>query len=434
MAVNPTAVWRVRPAGSNTNGAGFDTGITGFGTDYSKQDAAQLSVADATSVAASKIVLSVTGGFTAAMIGNAIYLSGTHFTTGWYFITAWTSTNSITIDRDPTTGGNGSLGTLNVGGGWADFWTNTTSAKAALVPGNIVYILGSGVPNPAAYTIDYSPAVTFTPTSGDQTNGIISFIGDPATPSSGVPCIQPTGQLFSGAVAIQLQNLWFVGGGTTNNSNGIFACSSPNFTCLVSNVVYDQFGYDIGWSGHFDTGVGACNYFNMEVFNTHAARGTTGQPGINISDGSMINCNIHDCLGDGIASTGPQWIVNTISAKNGNVGIRVYSTLDSYSCAIMNCTVDANGGIGIYLNGGKVLGYTCVLNCIISNHASSPGLEVAGAAGTQAQVDKIKGFIDYNIFYNNAGGNYHNITAGGHDTAEGTNPYVGQSTENYTLA
>jgi hypothetical protein len=148
MAVNATAVWRVRPSGNNTNGGGYDAGIGGAGTDYSQQNAAQLSVSDAAATTGGTTLTSTTGGFTTAMIGNAVYLSGTNFTTGFYFITARASSNSVTIDRDPTNGSNASAGTCHVGGGWADFWTNTVNGASQVVPGNTIFILGSGHAEP----------------------------------------------------------------------------------------------------------------------------------------------------------------------------------------------------------------------------------------------------------------------------------------------
>ena len=54
-------------------------------------------------------------------------------------------------------------------------------------------------------------------------------------------------------------------------------------------------------------------------------------------------------------------------------------------------------------------------------------------AGTTAQNDRVKQFIDYNVFYNNTT-DVNAISYGAHDTHGGSNPYVGQSAENYTLA
>ena len=49
MAINATAIWRVRPSGNNANGGGYDPGIAGAATDYSQQNAAQASGSAGTS-------------------------------------------------------------------------------------------------------------------------------------------------------------------------------------------------------------------------------------------------------------------------------------------------------------------------------------------------------------------------------------------------
>lgn len=88
----------------------------GGGVDYTQQDAAQLSLTDLTTDALGTTLSSVTGGFTALMVGNIVYIrSGTGFTPGWYEITAFTDTNNVTIDR--SAGALASAGAGEVGGG-----------------------------------------------------------------------------------------------------------------------------------------------------------------------------------------------------------------------------------------------------------------------------------------------------------------------------
>ena len=119
MALSATIIWEVQNGGSDTNGGGYksDAGTT----DYSRQPAAQLALSDVACTTGGVVVTSVTGGFTAAMVGNVCYISGANFTTGWYEITAHTDSNTIEVDRDPTNGSDGSSGTLNVGGAFATF-------------------------------------------------------------------------------------------------------------------------------------------------------------------------------------------------------------------------------------------------------------------------------------------------------------------------
>lgn len=77
MTVNSTAVWRVRPSGSNTNGGGYDAGISGAATDYSQQNAAQASGTHGVTTGSTTFTDATANAFTSAMIGNALYITGT---------------------------------------------------------------------------------------------------------------------------------------------------------------------------------------------------------------------------------------------------------------------------------------------------------------------------------------------------------------------
>src|SRR5579872_553978 len=107
MAIAAGAVWEIRPGGSDVNGGLFLASQPGAGSDYSQQDAAQLSFSDVVTNG-STTVTSATGGFTAAMVGNGINIAGV-----CYVIATRSSTNSITVDR---TIGAASGQTANVGG------------------------------------------------------------------------------------------------------------------------------------------------------------------------------------------------------------------------------------------------------------------------------------------------------------------------------
>src|SRR5271166_6601295 len=141
MAANATAIWRVRPSGSNTNGGGYDAGIASAGTDWSQADAAHKSNVGTCSTAT--VTLTDTGAsFTAAdLIGNGIYISGTGITTTFTFITAVPTSTTLTLQTSPGTAG--TAVTYHIGGGWADWWTNLVSGTF-VVNKNIVYVLGSG--------------------------------------------------------------------------------------------------------------------------------------------------------------------------------------------------------------------------------------------------------------------------------------------------
>lgn len=439
MAVNATAIWRVRPSGSNTNGGGFDSAISGAGTDYSRQNAAQASGSNATcTTGTSTFVDATANAFTSAMVGNAIWIaSGTNFTVGAYFVTAFTSASTVTLDRSPVGGTSGTVGVWKLGGGWADFWTNTTSTTW-LVPGNIVYILGSGTPNPASYTYDYvfslASAVTTLATGSNTTAGNLSFLNDPATPgykappdtTGGMPVIQNSGTggsmfNFGNNQFCLFGGLYFVAGNGTGGHNTVFN-SGNNATITVYSCVFDQFGFN----ACFTVGCQSSFFLNCECFSS------TGTPGPSISVLSMstssycIACNVHDCGASSGASAvdvgGSAFVLNCIIAKNSvNQAISVNNT----PAVVMNNTIDGNTGDAMTI-GAHVTAFIC--NNIFSNHTG------AGAHGINAGSSITTGLVDYNSFYNNTT-NYNGVNiTGPHDTILAVTPYVGSATENYKLA
>ena len=134
MAIAATTVWEVRTTGNAGNGGGFneDRG----GTDYSQQDTAELSLTDL-ACESNTTLTSATGGFTSAMVGNIIYIaSGTNAAAGYYEITAYTDTNTVTIDRTCADDGDMTAGVGKVGGALV----HPHSAAADFVAGNKFWI------------------------------------------------------------------------------------------------------------------------------------------------------------------------------------------------------------------------------------------------------------------------------------------------------
>ncbi len=496
MAVNAIAVWRVRPSGANTNGGGFDVSLSsaatgthgsyvnsttkftdataaaftsgmvgssifiqmssgsgqyliasfidasnitlgpgtpamdiagpltwtvGGGTDYSQQNGFQVNGTNGSGVATTTFTDATAANFTAAMVGNCINIAGQ----GFYFVTSFTNASNVVVDR--------ALGTFSgaswaLGGGWADFFTNTPSTPAALVAGNIVYLLGSQTPNSASYTYDYtySSASDFTPTAGSSTAGFITFANDPATPgyrmppdtTGGMPTIRITAAGRFVGTLTYLSGLWFVGGGTA--STIIATSSGPIVGCVVDG--FNQGTKLIQTSGQMILG--------CEVFN--AASGG-GQGAIQASGGgiTIIGCNMHDNAGYGInfAGGGNAFVSNCIVSKCTVGGIQANVS----SISINNCTIDGNSGHGIEIDTQAHLQTIRVINCIISNQTGVGKAGISVAAGSAVANDKVGGFFDYNTYFNNTA-DVSGINYGPHDTYGGSNPYVGQATENYTLA
>ena len=429
MAVNATAVWRVRPSGANTNGGGYDAGISSPGTDYSQQNSPQVTFNGSTVTATGTTATLTLTGYTVAAtdVANCLQIaSGTNFTAGFYFITSVNvGSNTWTLDRNPVSTGTGSAMVGRMGGGWADFWTN----GASVVAGNTIYILGSGVPNPSSYTFDYTYNVAFTNISiAGGSNGLVTLAGDPATPSSGVPCITFTSNAGTfNANLNTYRNLWLVVGGTGSGNNTLIRNGQGNGS-VCSNLVIDQNGFDM--SGiYIDCGVA----IGCEVFSSVAPGSAGSNAGIRSGViTQIIGCNIHDTVGPGILISSSS-VVDCIIAKCRGYGINLNGQNFQSTASVINNTIDGNTGNGIELTNQNEVYNSCILNNIISNHTTAATYGLTVTSGTQPNNDLLKLFIDYNVFYNNTT-NYNAISAGAHDTALSTDPYVAQSTEDYTLA
>ncbi len=139
---------------NNVNGGGFNAARGG--TDYSQQDAAQLTNTDLTTAGAgATTVTSAGGGFTSAMVGNYIHITaGTNFQASLYEIVTFTDANNVILDRTPSSGAAGSGGTFYVGGAMSLNSTLDDDLFELGVAGNIFYIKAG------TYTLGESVSVT----------------------------------------------------------------------------------------------------------------------------------------------------------------------------------------------------------------------------------------------------------------------------------
>ena len=149
----------------------------------------------------------------------------------------------------------------------------------------------------------------------------------------------------------------------------------------------------------------------------------------------IIGNNFHDTVGPGIGVINTEWgedIVENIIAKCRGVGILVDRTTNSYLLKIKNNTIDDNLGNGIEFVNQLSLSISVVENNIISNHTQAGTYGLTVDSGTTAANSVVAMLVDYNTYYNNTA-NLNNLNYGPHDTHGGSNPYIGQSTEDYTL-
>lgn len=409
----------------------------GSGTDYSQQNAAQVTQSGGTVSTATTTLTDTGASFTSALIGNGIRVAGTGISTTYTFITAVPSGTTLTLQTSPGTAGTSV--TYSIGGGWADFVTNTTSS-GPVIPGNTLYILGAGTPNPASYAPDYTVSALWNIVAADGGGaGLVTFANDPSTPgykpwpdtTGGMPLIKNTCHgTFGNLSGSAFQGLWFYAASAVAAGDSYFNISAGQ-TNDFKGCVFDQNAIDVIV---FNTSAGYMRLYGCEIFSSS---GGTGGSNFSCIFGSsmclMDSCNVHDTVGFGVRTTSipAAILVNTIVANcGGGIGIDIIGNSANAIIMVKNCTIDSNV-IGIRFNSGfAALNQMIVANNIVSNN-SSFGFQVG--TSTAAQSDQSKLFIDYNIFYNN-GADLQNISYGAHDTHGGSNPYVGQSTENFALA
>lgn len=420
MAIGASSVWEVRTGGSANNGGGFDSTISGAGTDYTQQNTAQQNWDGVTNILStvgvnSTTVISNTAVFTSAMVGNALHITaGTNFTAGFYFITAFTSTTQVVVDRTPAATA-GSLGTGNVGGALA----LPSQVTAVMVAGNTMWVK-SGT---------YSVTTTATIPAGSVGNEIIiagynSTHGDldSVTDFSNFPNIVVNNAAVScftqSSDFSSVRN--FVGdagsGGTKgnrfinssgNNANSIINCKATGaftvsgFTVSGNTLVRNCLATGIGATGFLVTGSG----------------------------GIVINCVATACTGVGFLNNQTITItfIRCISYSNTGGTSHGFShsgngTGDDY----INCIAYNNGGDGFHFSAASSVNNTRMLNCIAANNA---GWGVNSATTTWNALPQ----VDYTAYYSNTSGTTTGIPLGLHDIVLAADPFTNSSGGNFTL-
>lgn len=349
MAINASTVWRVRIGGNDDNGGAFDPEIVGAGTDYTEQDIAQLTLTDLTTSGASAVVSSATGGFTSAMIGNAIRIaSGTNFTVGTYFIVAVGSTNSATLDRNCSTA-SGSGGVGRVGGAHA---TPLRASLAGFAAGNTILIRGQGSNEPV--DIDYFVTAA------------VNVAGCTVIGYNGRPKISHTG-LFTHATLttnVLIKGLYFVQSSTALGTTGVVRGAGST---AVIDCVFDQAGFD-------STQIADCSAINCSFINSGTQlSGTRAAVTLNTNNpyGAVVErCHVKDQRGDGVSMTfGRGTVRNSIIQNCQGNGITIATSLSTAQANVPVCnnTIHDNLGHGIQIDAPQ--GILC--DNIISNHTGS---------------------------------------------------------------
>lgn len=413
MAIGAGAVWDVRPTtGDNQNGAGFDSALAGAGTNYSTQGAAQLSITDIAHTGGSTTITSATGGFTSAMIGNAIRIyAGTNFIVGYYFITGFTSTNQITIDRScgATTASGGSG---KVGGATKGITTQAapTLANSIVVP-NKIFIKNESWNEAVALTL-----------AGNNTNQVI-WEGYNVTQGDNPSLADCPHNNRGGAAGVGwdcaaatdniIKNIWVSNAG----GNGFESANKTIFVnCRASNNGSSGFSLD----GSTRKSVIGCESYSNTLYGFYTIAGTN-------NFATYWGCYSHDNTSEGFhfAPQDGHSLLFCISEANSSHGVGIQST--NSSLFLYNCTIDGNTGAttdGFNIPGSMLTGGSFLNNSFTNNgRYGVNATTTSGGTGT---------WCDYNNFFGNGSGSRNNFNTGSHDIS--VNPsYVDRTNGNFAV-
>lgn len=344
MSIAAGAVWEIRATGSDTNGGLFYSGQAGAGSDYSQQDAPQLSLTDVVTNGTTTVTSTV-GGFTAAMIGNGINIAGT-----CYVIATRASTNSITVDRTigAASGQTGKVGGALASPGycsgqavtanqiWMKSGSYTLTSASANVAGGSVLSPGGSAGNPLKWE-------GYQTTRGDK--GTKPVIADGGVGGAGI-------DVFSCNTAYTIVDNIAVSSTNLNNSCFHFGSTSTRGIRLKSSGV--GIGFDVA---------GFAALLFCEGANT------TNTPFNIRSDSSVFACVAH---GSSVSGFTVSAAVTTarfsfcLSYSNSAAGFTLAALPQ---CIFAYCTAYNNGTSGFVLSGGASPG-AYVINCLATNNAA----------------------------------------------------------------
>ena len=385
MAFAATVEWEVRNGGNDANGGGFDPTSGTPGTDYSQQDAAQITYTDLVIDATTNTDCTSAGNpFTAAHVGNIVNItSGTGFTVQRVqvmSVTAGVARMDKSLGTLSSTGGNGKLG-----GGFA----SPGACGGLLVAGNIMWI--------KYHATDYS----LTSTSNNVSNGRVSLPSGSAT----APVLmrgydtahgdetanRPTlkwGVNAGGSYIVScgvsynyLENL-ILNGNRANftNPRGASFASDGNRMRRVKIMGMTSLTINFG-------GGSICEWTDVELTDNTVVTGLAD------TTHHMIGIYAHDnTVGAFTLGAGTVTITDSIFDTNGATP---FSTTGACRLIASNCTFYGNTGAGIDLT-ARPHNFRAV-NCVFEANTTY-GIKLAA---TYAQVETLNC-----AFYNNTSGKY----------------------------
>ena len=345
--MDATTIWEVSPtAGASVNGAGFANLDPGTSVDYSDNAGPIYNQTDgATSGTGVTTFTSATAGFTAAMAGNVLQITaGTNDQVGWYQITVYTNTSTVTLDRAPDNGGGGVSGATFAVGGAFDILTDNFVEQ--LEPGNTVHIKNDGT----------------------MTLGGSIFMGKDGTPA--LPIVFAGYNSSRGDMPTGTNRPLIANGGNTFDSGNYVIWKHIRFTTTND----DGFQLSLGGTG-----------YNLASNNSS---GTGDRAAINIGGAIVVACDLQSVGGYAVelGTFADDRLIYGSYLHDSVYGVYVPNGADQER--IINNVIDTNSTSGIEFVTAS-FGHHIVGNTIYGN-----GVGINGISGNQLVV--INNILDGN--------------------------------------
>jgi hypothetical protein len=285
------------------------------------------------------------------MVGNAIYITTAsgNWTVGFYFITAYSDTNTVTLDRTPNSG-NATAGSGKVGGALTTLYPITSTAGVQSNIGTIWVRSGSYTMNSASISL---PNMTAATSYISYLNGYKTVRGDNPT-STDRPAIDLGTVAFSTAAYWEVTNL-----SMTGTSSALFNAGNTGSKTINCKFV------NTGGA----TKAGALSSNNSNIF-INCEFSSAGGYAIAQCLGSFIGCYLHDSVYGAQSVGAAATFINCIIDTCSTAGL----LLSGASCNFNNLTI-YNCGVGIDLGGQTVVKITnsIITGCTTGISASSVG-------------------------------------------------------------
>ena len=407
--------------GSDYNGGGYDSTITGATVNLASGQYAALTASGLECTAGSTTVTSVHGGFTTDMIGNTINIyNGNDFNYKFYFISGVPDANTLQLD-EVAAASNAVSGVGKIGGAWRSHVNIATNGggggfdwtgKRYATTGDIVHIRGNGEQNPVSG--QYLTFAWVSLRGGSDENPLI-YRGYNGRPSFD---IIPANLRFHSSARCRFENIKCFGG-EGNWETGI---AQVNGAVQFNNCVFDQYG---SRARAFDgTNITNCYVYNSKQSETQ----TNATTQIIIQGGSygniVSNNVVENCVGTAIGLGSAFAEGNVIHNIIGN-GI-YQADMGTHTNQVKHNTINGCTGTGIrHVRQGrnKAVG-NLITNC--------SGVAIAEEDGSYQNFELSKEDMDYNVFYNNDV-NYSGYTGGNNDIILTADPYNNEASGDLTL-